>query len=147
MHFSRAAKGVLYSLFCISFISGSVGFTLRTWFVTEGDFGPQHNAWEPVLLKIHGASAFLVMIFFGWVLGRHVPVGWRSMRSRKSGFFLISCISMLILSGYALYYVGDEDLREITRWVHLSLGLSLPAFLIIHICQAVWRRRSLQPAK
>jgi hypothetical protein len=147
LHFSRAAKLILYGSVLTSFLSGSLWYVLHHWFVTEGDFGPQHSPAEPILIRIHGASAFIVMIVFGWVLGRHVPIGWRSQRSRKSGIVVITATAAMVLTGYSLYYLVGEESHDSIALLHLSLGWGLILTLCIHIWKAVKRRHqsSAQP--
>ena len=142
-HFSRQAKALLYGLLLTRFGSGSLWFILHAWFITEGEFGPTHSPWEQLLLQLHGASAFLMMITFGWALGRHVPVGWRTQRSRKSGTLPVATLCLMVISGYGLYYIGDEQWHEITVWIHLVCGFSLPMILGVHIWIAIQRRRLL----
>lgn len=144
LHFSRAAKLILYGSVLTSFLSGSSWFVLHHWFITEGDFGPQHSPAEPVLIRIHGASAFIVMIVFGWVLGRHVPVGWRSQKSRKSGLLVIASTAAMVITGYSLYYLVGEDSHENIALLHVSLGFGLILTLCIHIWKAV-KKRGISP--
>jgi uncharacterized membrane protein len=40
---------------------------------------------------------------------------------------------LLMLSGYALYYLSDENWRARVSNFHLWLGVAAPALLIVHI--------------
>ena len=40
---------------------------------------------------------------------------------------------LLTLTGYALYYAGDERIRPVISVLHWGLGLVLPAALLWHI--------------
>jgi hypothetical protein len=136
LKFSPVAKVVLYGNLMLSLLSGSTWFILHTWMITEGEFGPEHSPWEPWLMKVHGASAFLAMMGFGWVLGRHVNVTWRTRRARVTGISVVSAVAILILSGYGLYYIGDLELRERVGLLHLAFGIGLPMILGIHVWKA-----------
>ncbi len=133
LHFPRRAKLMLYGNIALSFASGIAWFALHRWGQVEGEFGPEKSPLEPWLLRVHGASAFLAMMGFGYLLASHVHVGWRSRRNRRLGALLVGAVSLLILSGYLLYYSAGEDFRSAVSWIHLGLGLSLPGVLGLHV--------------
>jgi hypothetical protein len=135
LYFPRWAKAMLYGNLLLSFSTGTVWFALHRWAQVDGEFGPEKHPLEPWLIKLHGASAFLVLIGFGYLLASHVQIGWRSKRNRKLGLALISTLVMIIITGYLLYYASGDGFREAVSWTHLALGLSLPVTLILH----VWR--------
>ena len=133
LHFPRWAKRVLYGNVALSFVTGSLWFALHRWGQVEGEFGPEKHPLEPWLIKAHGASAFLVLIGFGYLLASHVHIGWRSGKNRRAGLAVVGTILGLIFTGYLLYYAGSEGFRESVSWVHLAIGLSLPGTLGFHI--------------
>ena len=134
VHFSRTWKGLLYSVLLLSFATGSTYFVLNRWFAITDEFDiVQKHPLQPVLLKIHGASAMIAMIGFGYILATHVHAAWRTHRRRTSGLPLIGCFVLLVISGYGLYYLGDETWRARIAWVHLGAGLALPLTLIAHL--------------
>ena len=135
LRFPRKAKAVLYANVLLSFCTGTAWFALHRWGQVEGDFGPEKSPWEPWLIKVHGASAFIVMMGFGYLLASHIHVGWRSKRNRFMGVSLNGTVALLILSGYLLYYSAGEDFRQAVSWAHLALGLSLPVTLGVHVWQ------------
>ncbi|MDB6137915.1 MAG: hypothetical protein JWO94_987 [Verrucomicrobiaceae bacterium] len=135
LRFPRKAKALLYANIILSFCSGIAWFCLHRWGQVEGDFGPEKSPWEPWLMRVHGASAFLAMMGFGYLLASHIHVGWRSKRNRLLGVVVVSVIGSIIVSGYLLYYSAGEDFRTVVSWTHLALGLSLPGSLGFH----VWR--------
>ncbi len=142
LHFPRWAKAVLYGNLALSFITGTLWSILNRWFPIEGEFGPQKNPLQAWLIKLHGASAFLVLIGFGYLLASHVHVGWRSGRNRFSGSSILGNVTLMIVTGYLLYYASGEGFRESVSWVHLALGLALPCTLGLHVWQAHGRHRS-----
>ena len=137
LHFPLLFKALLYALLATSFATGTLWFALHRWVRIAGDFGDEPSAWEPVLLKIHGASAMCAMIFFGYVLATHVAVAMRTRRNRVLGFALVAALCFQIGTGWGLFYFGGETLRAVTSWAHLGTGLTLPAVLAAHI---VWGR-------
>jgi hypothetical protein len=143
LHFPKRAKALLYGNLLLSLASGTSWFALHRWFRVEGEFGPEPSRLEPWLMKIHGASAFLALIGFGYLLASHVHFGWRSKRNRTLGVALVSIFSALIVSGYLLYYGGGDDFRDVVGLIHLGLGLAFPCVLAGHVFVG-HRRRARQ---
>ena len=135
LHFPGWAKAVLYSNVLMSLATGSAWFALHRWVEIEGEFGPEKSPLEPWLMRVHGASAFLILIGFGYLLASHIHVGWRAKRNRFSGLGLVGNVLALICTGYLLYYASGESFRDGLSWTHLALGLSLPVTIALH----VWR--------
>lgn len=142
LHFPPPFKRLLYALIAGSWLSGTAWFVLHRWFFVEGEFGERHSAWEAVLLKIHGGLAMLAMIFFGYLLATHVTVALRTRRNRILGFSVLGGVSFQIITGYGLFYFGDEQLRAVTSWAHLASGVFLPAVLALHIWTGHRRSRA-----
>jgi hypothetical protein len=90
-----------------------------------------------LLLEVHGAAAMGFLLVLGALLTDHLPRGWRQERERPSGLSLVTLCAILIISGWGLYYFGQEELRAATSWVHSVLGLLLPCAVGVH----VWRAR------
>ena len=88
---------------------------------------------EPLLMKVHGAAAMVALVVIGGLLTLHVPGGWAERRSWPSGSAMLAVCALLILTGYLLYYAGNETAREVSSYVHLALGLVLPLLLGFHV--------------
>jgi len=127
----------LYGLYATAWCSGLSFFALKTWFVVEGEFGPVKHGWQFPALQLHGAAAFLMMITFGFLLGAHVQYCWNLGQQKKRGIVIITLSASLIVSAYLLYYIAQDDVREVVEYVHLAIGFSLPFALIAH----VWKRK------
>lgn len=88
------------------------------------------NLWN---LKLHGLAAFGFLIVFGMILSTHISFNWRVRKNRRlSGIMLVIIFTLLILSGYVLYYSGSDDLRTFTSYFHWIVGLICTAFFITH---------------
>lgn len=133
----RFRKG-LFALYATAWCSGITFFVLKTWFVVDGDFGPFKHPWQFPSLQIHGAAAFLMMITFGFLLGAHVQYTWGIKKRKKSGVAIVTMNVLLMMSAYLLYYIVQNELRNIIEYVHLAIGFALPFALLFHI----WKRRS-----
>lgn len=134
----------LYALVLLSWTSGILFFVLNNWVTVEGEFGPQKHPWQQNVLQIHGAAAFLMLITFGALLASHAPAGWRVRSVRPTGLAAIIAQAVLIASAYLLLYLGDEELRRVTVYLHASVGFSLPFLLVMHLRQSLRRRRRRQ---
>ena len=88
---------------------------------------------EPWMLKLHGAGAMLILVILGTLLPGHIRFAWHARRNRPNGIALAAFLVFLVLTGYGLYYLGDERLRSWTSWSHLAVGVALPAMIILHI--------------
>ncbi len=137
VRFPKIYRQCLYGMFLLSCCSGSSFFILKTWFVQQGEYGLVKHAWQYPALQIHGAMAFLMMVGFGFVLGAHMPKSWKTKEKRKTGILLLTMPSLLILSGYLLYYVAQDTFREWLEYTHLAIGLLLPLGLTLHIATKV----------
>jgi hypothetical protein len=109
----------------------------------EGVPHPSESWW----LRLHGAAMMAFLVAFGAVLPGHVARGWPRERNKHSGIFILATTAVLALSGYGLYYSGDEAAR---RWLsagHWMLGLAAGAGFMLHVTlgrQGARRKRSVR---
>jgi hypothetical protein len=126
-------------------ISGIVWLLLHYYGQIQGEFGVQTNPYEPWSLKIHGAFSALALVLVGSLLAIHVTPALQSRRHLITGLSLLGIWLLLAVTGYLLYYAGDEDLRALISKLHWIVGLVLPLLLIAHLCERfmrrAWRRR------
>lgn len=112
-------------------LSGVAWLLLHNFIQVQSDFGPEANPLEPWMLRIHGAAMQIVLLGLGSLLVVHVWRGWTYRSQRALGISLLSVAGLLIVSGFMLYYVGDEDWRGVTSTAHWIVGiLALPMFLL-----------------
>jgi hypothetical protein len=132
---SRRHKIAFYSVLGVVFASGAIWTWLHYFVQTDSGFSSARaQVWT---LTIHGLSAAMWLLLIGSLVPLHVKYAWRARRNRTNGVFFISIVTVLIITGYGLYYIGNEQLRSWTSWIHLVVGLALPFLLIFHI----WRGR------
>src|SRR5579862_1211363 len=89
--------------------SGVLWLLFHAFLMRVSAFGPMPHPLEPWWLTVHGAFAFLTLWSFGLIWGVHVAGNWSAGKRRRSGLFLIAILGVLILTGFMLYYVGDEE--------------------------------------
>ena len=78
------------------------------------------------------AFAFLALWTRGILWGIHVVKAWGTRRHRWSGSILFATLLFLIVSGYLLYYVADDEARNAVSWSHWILGIVLPLAYVAH---------------
>ena len=114
------------------FLSG-VGWLVAHYFLAvAGEFGETRHASEPWWLRLHGGAAMLFLIAFGSLFPRHIVPGWRKQKNRGSGVSMIALVSLLILTGYALYYLGGEQSRAWISAIHWTIGVACGGGFWLH---------------
>ena len=138
-------RACLFAFIMLSWVTGVTFFILNRWVMIEGEFGPEKHPAQANFLKVHGASAFLMMISYGYLLATHIPAGYKSKRQRIIGLSLVAAQGFLIISAYGLYYVGGDQFHELISYAHSSVGFIFPFLLATHIVSGM-KKRSLKSA-
>ena len=113
-------------------LSGGLWLLCHYFGQGRGELGMEPHPLEPWLLKLHGACAFGTIWALGMLWGVHIVPGWTAGERRRSGAVMLGLALWLVLSGYLLYYVGQEQVRAITGLLHWSVGLLIPIILFAH---------------
>lgn len=116
----------------VLWLSGAAWLLLHYYGRVQGEFGVETNPLEPWFLRLHGLVLIPALLGFGGMMVVHIPKGWKNRRQRLAGIVLTAVTGVLILSGYLLYYLGIEWLRDWTSVVHWMIGLALPAVFVWH---------------
>jgi len=131
-NFGRSRRWALYIIGIGVWLSGGLWLLFHYFFVEQGEFGPKIHPFEPWSLKLHGAFAFASIWIFGLLWGVHVSRAWPGLRRRWSGGVMTGVFAWLILSGYLLYYVGNENARSVVSILHWGIGLATPICFAFH---------------
>lgn len=83
-------------------------------------------------LEVHGGAAMAILFLAGIVVALHLPRGWRERKNRSSGMVVASLLALLAITGFLLYYAGDDRLRATASLVHWLAGLAAPLLLWLH---------------
>ena len=134
----------LYAALTVLFLSGALWAWFNYLFDSSSEIVAGTKSWS---LKIHGASAMATLVLIGTVLSTHVRFAWRARRNRVNGLIFLGTFAALTVTGYGLYYFGGEKLRAWTSWIHLAIGLALPAILVAHIGLGRKTRPTGRPAR
>ncbi len=134
-------KKMLYATSALLWVSGTIWLFFRYFIQGKGDFNSPSYAEQATCLRIHGAAAIVFLIVFGALL-YHILPGWRQKYQRPSGLSLIVTCVFLIITGWGLYYMGNEYYRNLVSVIHSILGFLLPAIIFFHVFSAyVYRKQ------
>lgn len=125
-------RALLYTVCLLLFASGaSWAWAQRLDYL--GEASDALRDWKPFFLKVHGYSAAGFVLLLGGIISGHVRRAWHAQKNRLNGGFFLTTVSILTITGYMLYYVSGETLREVASKIHLWLGLASPVLLGWHI--------------
>jgi hypothetical protein len=125
-----ALRLVLYAVLGFLFVSGAVWAYFNYLTAASGETAGQWKSWS---LQVHGGAAMATLLLIGMLLSTHSRFAWRARRNRINGIVLLTVLGILILTGYFLYYAGNESLRAWSSWIHIGVGFLLPASLLLHV--------------
>jgi hypothetical protein len=137
-HLGTSHRRFVYAIFAALFVTAALWLAFHYFIVVQGEFGPEHHPLEAWWLKLHGAAAMAALLLFGSLLPEHVRLGWLRRRNLGSAIPLALLAVFLIVTGYGLYYAGDEDLRSWFSLAHWIAGWCCGVVLAAH---AFWRRK------
>ena len=116
-------------------VTGAAWLLLHHFFQIEGEFGPEANPAEPWLLRLHGAAMLAALLGAGSLLVVHVWRGWTYRNQRVLGSVLTAIVGTLMVSGYLLYYVTDDTLRDSVSVAHWIVGILILPLFVLHYRQ------------
>lgn len=134
-HARTGRRGVSVSLALTALLlaSGLAWLVLDTAFAVEGEFGPAKHPLQAWMLRAHGAFAMAMLVAFGSLLPNHVLPLWNARRNRGAGVVLLALMLGLALTGYLLYYLGDEVWRAFIAQMHWIAGVALALGFPLHM--------------
>ena len=132
LRLSRRRRRLIYLISAGVWLSGMLWLLLHNFCLQSGEFGLAPHPLEPWSLRMHAAFAFGALWLLGLMSATHIQKGWNSRRKRYSGVTLVASFGVLILSGYLLYYVGDERARSLVSLLHWVLGAFAPLAFLAH---------------
>lgn len=133
MRLGKWHQGYLYLFSMLLVLSGALWLLFHYYVRMPGQFGDSPHLLEPWWLRIHGLSAAAFLIGFGSVLPGHVRRAWVGRRNRISGALFFTLLALLIATGYGLYYLGNDSVRDPVSLAHWLVGLGMPALMGCHI--------------
>ncbi|MEP7042643.1 MAG: hypothetical protein ABI843_06245 [Dokdonella sp.] len=128
---SAPRERLTYVAFGLLWASGAGWLFFRYFLRPPTEFGELPHPLEAWWLCLHGAAAFFALWLLGILWPTHLLPAWKSRR-RASGIVLAVIMAWLALSGFLLYYVGDEHARVLIALVHWAVGLAIPLPFVWH---------------
>jgi hypothetical protein len=113
-------------------LTGVLWVVFHYFLRVKGAFGLKANPLEEWWLIGHGGFAVAATFLFGFLWRPHIVSGWDLHWRRWSGGGLAGTTIFLILSGYALYYIGGEAWLEWTAILHWGIGIAVIALFFLH---------------
>ena len=123
----------IHLAFAVLWVAGAAVFTLKHFFPVATELGPAPNPSAAPLLVVHGIVAVLVTFLFGWITAAHVRVMWRVGADRASGLWLLWLVAILIVTGFAGFFLVTDSVRDWNGLLHGLLGIALIAPWLVHL--------------
>jgi len=130
MRLKPAARRMLYAT--IALLVGTGAGWLAVHYATAFD-DLRRLALESLLLKFHGAAAFAMLIAVGAMSAHHARRGLAIARNRISGIGVIAMLALLIITGYALYYLVTDLTHTPISMAHWLVGVAFVPLFIAHL--------------
>lgn len=115
------------------FATGVLWLLFHYFVRVNGEFGETAHPLEVWWLRLHGLAAFGALLVVGSLLPIHVRTSWHQRRNLGFGIGMLGVAVLLIVTGYALYYFGGEELRPVISAVHWIVGLAAALVMVLHI--------------
>lgn len=116
----------------ILWLTGVAWLVLHHYLQHEGEFGPETNPLEPWMLRVHGLALIGALLGVGSLLVVHVWRGWHYRSQRVVGAALLAVTTILVTTGYLLYYASDDWGRGTISAIHWIVGIGSPAIFGWH---------------
>jgi len=113
-------------------LTGVLWLVYHYFLQRQGAFGPGPHPLEFWWRASHGLFGFAALWTLGLLWGAHVVRAWRTRLHRVSGGLLLAVLGVLAVTGYLLYYVGDDSALSAIAIVHWGIGLALPLAFAAH---------------
>ena len=117
---------------------GSGGLWLLVHYAWGAGSGELPHPLEAWMMRLHGLAVMAALFVFGSLAAGHVPRGLRithgrrGRRQRHLGITLGALASLLVASGYLLYYFTPETWRAALGTAHSAAGVLMAAVLVWH---------------
>jgi hypothetical protein len=123
----------LYGSFATLLLSGIGWIYVRLALREDTEFGSIPSPYEALCLQVHGAGVQVFLVIIGWLLPAHILRAYRARKNLFSGGAMLMSLVWLVFTGYLLYYVGSEKIRDIASVAHSVVGVLIPGVLALHV--------------
>ena len=127
-------KLAIYGVSLGLLLSGLVWLYFYYFVRVTDQFGFENpHPWQGKLMIAHAVVALPSIWIFGFLWHIHVKPGWRARVKRGSGGTYWSLVLWMILSGYSLYYIGSDTVRQWLSMGHWIAGIPATGLFLWHI--------------
>lgn len=126
-------RRLTYAGLILLWASGCLWLGFHYFVSSSGELGLGPHPLQIWWLKLHGLAAMGSLIIFGSLMPGHIRKAWQHRNNRGSGGTMVATMIALTLTGYALYYVGGEELRPLISLTHWIWGLAMAPLIVLHI--------------
>ena len=123
-------RRLFYIVFGVLWGSGTL-WLLIEWF-KDPELGTARTLLQTFSMKVHGATMLVYLAMLGTLI-THIRRGTALKTNRLSGFSVIALNGILVLSGWLLYYVSNDALRQWSSTIHWAIGLGTLPLLCGHV--------------
>lgn len=132
LRLSSTYKSLMYVIFLVLFVTGGI-WLYEAYFMKALDpYTPASHELGQSAMKIHGGFSMFFLIMFGMLLATHIPYGIKSKKNFYSGMAMVTITFILSVTGYLLYYVSSENIRDYASIIHSIFGIVIPLVLVFH---------------
>jgi len=120
--------------FAIFSTAAAVGLSGLLWFVLHDVMSAEQDEMADIahlLLIVHGAASYALLVAVGSLLPVHVRSGWQRRRNLTTGLTVTGAIAILGATALVLYY-GGEEMHAPAKWLHLIFGFACLALFPAH---------------
>src|SRR5690242_7843608 len=106
--------------FTIFSTAAAVGLSGLLWFVLHDVIAAESDEIADIahmLLIVHGASSYALLVAVGSLLPVHVRTGWQRRRNLTTGLTVTGALAILGATALVLYY-GGEETHTAAKWLH-----------------------------
>lgn len=122
-----------YLLLALLTLSGVAWLAAHFFLRPVSAFGVSVNPLEPWSMKLHGGAAMVAFWLVGSMLHLHIRRGLALRRNLIAGWSMLVVLTVLAVTGYALYYIAGEDSRPLWSTLHWIIGLLLAPLVLLHV--------------
>jgi hypothetical protein len=128
----RRQRLTIYLFGGVLWASGVLWLVLDQFFASQEQFGRTPHPLEPPVLLIHGLLAIASAYALGWISARHVLQWWTAGLRRWSGGLFAALTVTLSVSGFALFFISDDQWQRVFQLMHEWLGVAIVLFALQH---------------
>lgn len=133
LRLERWHRRCIYASCAALLVTGGAWLLARYYLRVPGQFGETVHPLEPWAIKLHGASAMVMLFFLGSLMNSHIRRALKAGRNLVSGWAMIASMLLLIATGFGLYYIAGESDRPTWSALHWVVGLGLAVLIVLHV--------------